>query len=95
MGSPEIWVEYVSSDRSEVFVRVMNTRFRFRRTNRGNNVRYISKGNPDAQVHDPNACWVPDHMYQQARRLAKAILMPRRKEAAKKNGPEQPSLFGS
>lgn len=69
----EIFVEEVSGDRRRVSLRVMNVRFVFIRKPNGG-IKLISKSKPEAQVHDPDACWVPDHMFLAACRQAGAIL---------------------
>ena len=68
----EIFVEEVSADRSMVVLRVMNVRFVFVRKPEG--IRIVSKVKPEAQVHDPDACWVPKSMFRAACRRAGAIL---------------------
>jgi len=69
----EILVEEVSDNRRKVFLRVMNVRFVFIRKP-GGGIKLVSKIKPGAQVHDPDACWVPDHMFRAAYRQAAAIL---------------------
>ena len=69
----EIFVEKVSAGRDRVFMRVMNVQFVFARKPKGG-IKLVSKCKPEAQVHDPGACWVPDHMFRAACRQAAAIL---------------------
>lgn len=69
----EIFVEKVSAGRSMVILRVMNVRFVFIRQAKGG-IKLISKSKPEARVHDPDACWVPDNMFHAACRQAAAIL---------------------
>ncbi len=73
MAGGEIFVEEVSADRASVSLRVMNVRFVFIRKP-GGGIKLVSKSKPEAQVHDPDACWVPDHMFLAACRQAGAIL---------------------
>ena len=74
----EIFVEEVSDNRRRVSLRVMNVRFTFIRKPGG--IKLISKCKPGAQVHDSDACWVPDHMFRAACRQAAAILNVTRRE---------------
>lgn len=70
----EIFVEEVSGDRRRVCLRVMNVRFVFIRKP-GGGIKLVSKSKPETRViHDPDACWVPDHMFRAACRQAAAIL---------------------
>jgi len=69
----EILVEEVSDNRRKVFLRVMNVRFVFIRKP-GGGIKLVSKNKPEAQVNDPDACWVPDNMFHAACRQAAAIL---------------------
>ena len=69
----EIIVEEVSEKRRRVALRVMNVRFVFIRKP-GGGIKLVSKYKPEAQVHDPDACWVPDNMFHAACRQAAAIL---------------------
>ena len=69
----EIIVEEVSDNRRRVSLRVMNVRFVFIRKPKGG-IKLISKCKPGAQAHDPDVCWVPDHMFRAAYRQAAAIL---------------------
>lgn len=69
----KIFVEKVSAGRDEVSLRVMNVRFVFIRKS-GGGIKLVSKSKPDAQVHDPDACWVPDYIFRAAYRQAAAIL---------------------
>ena len=69
----EIFVEEVSADRVSVSLRVMNVRFVFIRKP-GGGIKLVSKSKPEAQVHDPDACWVPKNMFLAAYRQAAAIL---------------------
>ncbi len=72
----EIFVEEVSDNRRRVSLRVMNVRFVFIRKP-GGGIKLVSKSKPEAQVHDPDACWVPNHMFLIACRRAGAILKTR------------------
>lgn len=69
----EILVEEVSDNRCRVVLRVMNVRMVFVRK-LGDGIKLVSKSKPDAQVHDPDACWVPEKMFRAACRQAGAIL---------------------
>ena len=69
----EILVEEVSDNRRKVFLRVMNVRFVFIRKP-GGGIKLVSKNKPEAQVNDPDACWVHDNMFHAACRQAAAIL---------------------
>ena len=70
----EIFVEEVSGERSRVVLRVMNVRFVFIRKP-GGGIKLVSKSKPEARItHDPDACWVPNHMFRVACRQAGAIL---------------------
>lgn len=70
----EIFVEEVSDGRRRVVLRVMNVRFVFVRK-LGGGIRLISKSKPEAQVHDPDACWVPKNVFTAVCRKAGAILL--------------------
>lgn len=80
----EIFVEEVSADRSRVTLRVMNMRFVFIRKP-GDDIKLVSKSKLEAQVYDPDACWVPKKMFIATCQMAAAILarpitnQPRRK----------------
>ncbi len=69
----EIFVEEVSKDRRKVALWVGNVRFIFTREPDGS-IKLVSKTKPEAQVHDPDACWVPKNMFNAACRKAGAIL---------------------
>ena len=69
----EIFVEKVSTDGSKVALRVANVRFVFAREPDGG-VKLISRSKPEAQVRDPDACWVPKNLFNAAFRRACAIL---------------------
>ena len=69
----EIFTEKVSADRSKVALRVANVRFVFARKPDGS-VKLISRSKPEAQVRDPDACWVPKNLFNAAYRKACAIL---------------------
>ena len=69
----EIFVEEVSDNRCRVSLRVMNVRMVFIRKSSGG-IKLVSKSKPEAQVHDPDACWVPESMFRAACQMAGAIL---------------------
>ena len=69
----EIFVEEVSDNRCRVSLRVMNVRFIFIRKP-GGGIKLVSKSKPEAQVHDPDACWVPKNLFNAACQKAGAIL---------------------
>ncbi len=69
----EIIVEEVAKDRSRVALRVLNVRFVFTRKP-GGGIRLVSKNKPEAQVNDPDACWVPKNLFNAACRKAGTIL---------------------
>ena len=69
----EIFVEEVTDNRCRVSLRVMNVRFVFIRKP-GGGIKLVSKSKPEAQVHDPDACWVPKVMFRAACRMAGGIL---------------------
>ena len=69
----EIFVEKVSTDRSKLALLVANVRFVFAREPDGG-VKLISRSKPEAQVRDPDACWVPKNLFNAAYRKACAIL---------------------
>lgn len=72
----EISVEEVSADGRRISLRVMNMRFVFVRKS-GGGIKLISKSKLEAQIHDPNACWVPKSVFIAAFRKAGAILKNR------------------
>lgn len=72
----EIFVEEVSAGRDKASLWVANVRFVFVRKP-GGGIRLVSKSKPEAQVHDPDACWVPRHLFHAVYRKAGAILKPR------------------
>lgn len=72
----EISVEKVSADGRRVSLRVMNMRLVFARKP-GGGVRLVSKSKLDAQVYDPDACWVPKDMFLAACKKAGAVLKAR------------------
>lgn len=72
----EISVEEVSNNRTRVVLRVMNMIFVFVRRP-GGGIKLVSKSKPDAQVHDPDACWVPKNMFIAVCKKAGAILKTR------------------
>lgn len=37
-------------------------------------LKVLSKRKPNAQIHDPNACWIPNWAFSEACRKAAAIL---------------------
>ncbi len=71
----DILVEEISADRQQVSLRALNVRFIF--TRRNGVIRLVSKNKPEAQTHDPAACWVPKNVFVAACRKAGAILNPR------------------
>jgi len=68
----DIFIEEVSTDRRRVSLRALNVRFVF--TRRDGFIRLVSKSKPEAQVHDPAACWVPKGVFLAVCRKAGAIL---------------------
>ncbi len=68
-----IIVEEVSADRGRVSLRVLNVRFVFVRKP-GGGIKLVSKSKPEAQVHDPAACWVPKNLFHVACQKAGVIL---------------------
>ncbi len=70
----EIKVKKILPDKSRVTIQVMNVEFVFSRTGT-RKIEIISKRKPDAQAHDPDACWVPANLFNQACRQAAAILL--------------------
>ena len=73
----EIFVEEVSADRRTVSLRALNVRFVFARKPDGG-IKIVSKNKPEAQVHDPDACWVPKNVFTDVWRKAGGILNPRK-----------------
>ena len=71
----DILVEEVAKDRQQVSLRALNVRFIFVREN--GFIRIVSKTKPEAQTHDPAACWVPKNVFAAVCRKAGAILNPR------------------
>jgi len=69
----EIFVEEVSAGRDNVSLYVGNIRFVFARKP-GGGIRIVSKSKPEAQVYDPDACWVPRNLFNAACQKAGAIL---------------------
>ncbi len=71
----EVRVKRVSADKSRATIKVMNVEFVFTKDKSGKKIEIVSKRKPDAQIHDPDACWVPANLFNQACRQAAAILL--------------------
>jgi len=72
----DIIVEEVAKNRDQVSLRALNTKFVFAHKP-GGGIRLVSKNKPEAQVHDPDACWVPKNVFNAVCQKAGAILKPR------------------
>lgn len=74
-------IEILKVQPNRVDIQAGNVRFVFVKTAKG--TKRVSKGKPEAQVHDPAACWVPKDIFNRVCRTAAAILSDKKKRKEK------------
>lgn len=77
-------VERINGKAVRVFTRAGNVVFCFYLSKEGRLA--YTKSKPESQVHDPDACWVPDWIFNKIYRQAAAILLEKIKTKQIKGG---------